>query len=66
MYYRNISTKNVQQGSNILNVIEFLCMSAAICTYIDGKLHFSSSNMTAECHSYFAVQKSRGQLWMTL
>jgi len=38
--YRNISIKYIQQGSNIFHLIEFLCMSAAICTLMETDISF--------------------------
>jgi hypothetical protein len=76
VYYRNISTEYLQQGSNILNVIEFLFMSAAICTLMESYISFpliwlgnvihtfpyKSQEVSFEWH-YRKWVKATGRLW---
>jgi len=40
VYYINISIEYTQEGSNILNLIEFLCTSAAIRTLMESAISF--------------------------
>jgi hypothetical protein len=51
VYYRNISIEYIKQGSNILNLIEFLSMSAAIRTFMESDILFPLMRLLNVIHT---------------